>query len=68
MAHPDLINQDDIAEWSGYDQSQTARICDWLEENGISYKIGKSGRACTTIEAVNDSLRNQTGSGPAEFV
>mgnify|MGYP005863475931 FL=1 len=60
MTTPALLTQQDIAAWLGYQPEQTARIRAWLDENGVRYRLGKGGRVCTTMEALNSAILRQT--------
>ena len=57
---PELLTQDDIAAWCGYQPDQTARIRDWLDQRGVRHWPGKGGRVCTTRTAINRAMLGQT--------
>jgi len=50
-----LLNSEDLSRWCGY--TRKADIERWLRENGISWRRGKNGEVCTTLQAVNESLQ-----------
>jgi hypothetical protein len=65
-----LIPETDLMEWSGYKRRDA--LVNWLRQHGIPYLLGRDGRVCCTIEAVNLPLlrnqRNNAGSsGDIEF-
>lgn len=52
--HAEMLNHEQLQLLSGYEQP--ARIREWLESMGIPYLIGKGGRVCTTVMAVNKAF------------
>lgn len=61
----DLLTQQELADWLGFQPNQAARIREALEERGIHYTLGRGGRVCTTIQAVNRAILG--GSQEIEF-
>jgi hypothetical protein len=50
-----LLNTEQLKAWCGYERK--ADIERWLRENRIPWRRGKNGELCTTLEAINDSLK-----------
>lgn len=46
-----LVSEDDLRAWLNYERQ--ADIKTWLDEKGIWYLMGKGGRICTTVAAIN---------------
>jgi hypothetical protein len=59
MSNANLITQDDLSQW--LDFKQRADIERTLQERGIRYIIGKGGKICTTLDAINEVLKKPTG-------
>lgn len=53
--HPALLTTDELSAWCGY--TRRSDIEQWLRDRGIPWWPGKGGQICTTLEAVNGSLR-----------
>ena len=49
-----LVNEEDLKDWTG--EKTRPRLEQWLDSRGISYYIGKNGRICRTLEAINNNL------------
>lgn len=43
MAHPMFMNNDELQKLTGYAPNQRKRICRWLDDHGIAYKINRLG-------------------------
>ena len=56
MTHPALVEHDQIAKWLGYEPGQKARIRDVLDQWGVPYQLGRDGRVCTTVDALNSRI------------
>jgi hypothetical protein len=52
----ELVKHEEVAEWLGYDASQKQRIRDTLDQWGVPYRLGKDGRVCTTVAALNSRI------------
>lgn len=53
-----LIPENDLMEWTGH--KRRPALVEWLRVNGIPYLVGREGRVCCTIDAINlPFLRNQ---------
>lgn len=52
--HSEMLNQEQLQLLSGYEQP--AKIREWLDSMGIRYLIGKGGRVCTTVRAINHAF------------
>jgi len=51
-----LVNSEQLKAWCGYERR--ADIERWLRENRIPWRRGKGGEICTTVDAINESLKD----------
>jgi hypothetical protein len=49
-----LIPETELMEWTGYKRRDA--LTNWLRHHRIPYLLGRDGRVCCTIEAVNMPL------------
>ena len=60
-----LLTEPELMRWSGAKQRQ--RLMRWLSMRGISYHLNAANQVCTTLEAINASLR-RSGNDEVEFL
>ena len=60
-----LIKTDDLCEWFGC--KQPAKLMRLLRERNISYTLNAVGQPITTLDAINDSLKNKQDRREVDF-
>lgn len=60
-----LLKTEQIAQWCGY--TRKADIEKWLRDNAIPWRRGKGGEICTTLDAINESLKGREASKQVRF-
>ncbi len=49
-----LVSTDDLMAWS--DIKQRNKLIQWLRDNGIPFRLNRTGFPITTVAAINNSL------------
>jgi len=60
-----LIKTEDLYEWA--ECKQQSKLISWLNANNIPYRLSRTGRPITTIDAVNASLMNKKTEDEIDF-
>lgn len=60
-----LLKTDDLCEWFGC--KQPAKLVRLLRERNISYTLNAIGQPITTMDAINDSLKNKQTDEQVDF-
>ena len=60
-----LINYDDLKEWTGIGQRN--KMIDWLNNNHIAYRLNRTGFPVTTMDAINKSLESDQFADEVDF-
>lgn len=60
-----LLKTDDLCEWFGC--KQPAKLVRLLRERNISYTLNAIGQPITTLDAINDSLKNKQDDQKVDF-
>lgn len=60
-----LLKTDELCEWFGC--KQPAKLVRLLSERNINFTLNAAGHPITTLDAINDSLKNKQDNQEVDF-